>query len=236
MTRLEETLGYRFVDPGLLERALIHSSYQSEHPAAEDNERLEFLGDAVLSLVVAAYLLEVFPGMREGEMAKVRAAAVSRDELAAVARQLDLGAHVVLGRGESASGGREKPSILANTMEAVIGAVFLDSGLEPARAVVLLHWQDRLHLRADRPGGADYKTRLQELAAAAGLKPEYRVEGFGPDHDKRFTAAVLIEGEVRGEGGGRSKREAEQEAARAAIESTSPSTGSDSSNRHQPDE
>jgi ribonuclease-3 len=231
MTRLEEALGYQFSDPGLLKRALIHSSYQAEHPAAEDNERLEFLGDAVLSLVVAAYLLEAFPVMREGEMAKVRAAAVSRDELAAVARHLDLGADVVLGRGEAASGGRDKDSILANTMEAVIGAVFLDSGLEPARAVVLSHWEERLQARAYQPGGADYKTRLQELAAAAGLKPEYRVEGFGPDHDKRFTAAVLIEGEVRGAGSGRSKREAEQEAARAAIESTAPDL--QSSNRHQ---
>ncbi|HUO46658.1 MAG TPA: ribonuclease III [Acidimicrobiia bacterium] len=221
MSSLEDELGYQFLDSTILSRALVHSSYQAEHPELFDNERLEFLGDAVLGLSVASYLFHAYPEMSEGEMAKVRAAAVSRDELAAVARTLGLGGHILLGRGEETSGGREKSSILANTMEALIAAVYLDGGFEVARDTVLRHWKGRLAARAHRPGGADYKTRLQELLAMAGLRPEYRVEAFGPDHDKRFTAVLLVEGQERGNGSGRSKREAEQEAARAAIETMS---------------
>lgn len=221
MSSLEDELGYQFLDSTILARALVHSSYQAEHPELFDNERLEFLGDAVLGLSVASYLFHAYPEMSEGEMAKVRAAAVSRDELAGVARTLGLGGHILLGRGEETSGGREKSSILANTMEALIAAVYLDGGFEVARDTVLRHWKGRLAARAHRPGGADYKTRLQELLAMAGLRPEYRVEAFGPDHDKRFTAVLLVEGQERGNGSGRSKREAEQEAARAAIETMS---------------
>ena len=218
MSPLEEKLGYHFLNSDLLSRALVHSSYQAEHPELFDNERLEFLGDAVLGLSVASYLFHAYPEMPEGEMAKVRAAAVSRDELAAVGRTIGLGRYLLLGRGEDSSGGREKSSILANTMEALIAAVYLDGGFEVARDLVLSHWKGTLAARAHRPGGADFKTRLQELLAMAGLRPEYRVEASGPDHDKRFSAVLLVEGQERGTGSGRSKREAEQEAARAAIE------------------
>ncbi len=215
---IAELLGHRFDNTELLNRALVHSSYQAEHPEALDNERLEFLGDAVLGLAVASHLFAAYPDMQEGEMAKVRAAAVSREALAEVALRLGLGAYVRLGRGEETSGGREKASILANTMEALIAAVYLDAGFEVARQVVLRHWQGSLQVRAYRPGGADFKTRLQEMLAAAGLRPEYRVEGFGADHEKTFVATLLVEGEPRSQGRGRSKREAEQEAARAGIE------------------
>ena len=217
MTGLEAALGHRFARPELLARALIHRSYQAEHPETEDNERMEFLGDAVLGLAVATYLYERHPLMSEGQMAKVRAAVVSRDELAAVARYLHLGQHLVLGRGEESTGGRDKSSILANAVEAVIAAVFLDAGFDVACRFVQTHWEGRIQTRTDRPGGADYKTRMQEILAAAGLRPEYQIEASGPEHAKRFTARLVVDGEVRGEGSGASKREAEQEAARAAI-------------------
>jgi ribonuclease-3 len=179
---------------------------------------MEFLGDAVLSLTVAAYLYERHPNMTEGQMAKVRGAVVSRDELAAVARQLDLGRYLVLGRGEESTAGREKSSILANAVEAVIAAVYLDAGFDVALRFVLSHWDERIQARIQRPGGADYKTRMQEILAAAGLKPEYRIDAMGPEHAKTFTARLFVGGELRGEGSGPSKREAEQEAARIAIE------------------
>jgi ribonuclease-3 len=219
MSRLEDVLGHTFADGSLLEAALIHPSYTAEHPETPHFERLEFLGDAVLQLVVTDFLYATYPYLNEGQMAKVRAWAVNRDELAAVARGIDLGPEIRLGRGEEASGGREKDSILADAMEAVIGAVYLDSGFELAREIVLAHWTDRIRTRARRPGLADYKTRLQEILAAAGTRPEYQVEGTGPDHARFFNALVLIDGRVRGEGGGRSKKEAEQEAARRALES-----------------
>jgi ribonuclease-3 len=219
VTGLEAALGHTFANQELLARALIHRSYQAEHLEAIDNERMEFLGDAVLSLAVATYLYERHPHMNEGQMAKVRGAVVSRDELAAVARELDLGKYLVLGRGEESTGGRDKSSILANAVEAVIAAVYLDAGFDVALRFVLAHWDERIQTRLLRPGGADYKTRMQEILAAAGLKPEYRIDATGPDHAKTFTARLFVEGELRGEGSGASKREAEQEAARAAIES-----------------
>lgn len=218
MTDLEAALGHRFADQDLLVKALIHRSYQAEHLETEDNERMEFLGDAVLSLAVATYLYERHPHMSEGQMAKVRGAVVSRDELAAVAREIDLGKYLALGRGEESTGGRDKSSILANAVEAVIAAVYLDAGFDVALRFVLAHWDERIQARIDRPGGADYKTRMQEVLAAAGLKPEYRIDAMGPEHAKRFTALLFVDGELRGEGSGPSKREAEQEAARAALE------------------
>ena len=218
MTDLEAVLGYNFANRDLLARALIHRSYQAEHPETEDNERMEFLGDAVLSLAVATYLYERHADMSEGQMAKVRGAVVSRDELAAVARELDLGKYLVLGRGEETTGGRDKSSILANAVEAVIAAVYLDAGFDVALHFVLAHWDERIQARIHLPGGADYKTRMQEILAALGLKPEYRIDAMGPDHAKTFTARLFVGGEQRGEGSGPSKREAEQEAARAAIE------------------
>jgi ribonuclease-3 len=216
---LEAALGHKFADRSLLEAALIHSSYQSEHSEVTDNERHEFLGDAVLGLAVTTYLFLADPAMPEGQMAKIRAAVVSREELTGVAREIGLSEHILLGKGEESTGGRQKSSILADAMEAVIAAIYLDAGYEAAAGVIRAVWEERLRLRARRPGGADYKTRLQEILAASGLSPHYQVSGAGPDHAKEFRAIVVVDGQVRGEGTGPSKREAEQEAAQAALES-----------------
>jgi ribonuclease-3 len=214
---LEEALGHRFRDPAILAWSLTHRSYHAEHPGVAHNERFEFLGDAVLGLAVTTFLFNEFGNMPEGQMAKVRAAVVSREELAEVAQGLGLPAYIRLGRGEDITGGRHKPSILADAMEALIAAVYLDAGYDRAAAVVMSHWADRVRVRALTPGGADFKTRLQEVLATLGLTPRYEVAGFGPDHAKQFTAAVMVDGTIRGEGRGASKREAEQEAARAAL-------------------
>lgn len=219
---LEDRIGHSFSDPALLRLALTHRSVSSDDPARNDNERLEFLGDAVLQLVVTDLLYESYPQLAEGQMAKVRAAVVSRDTLAEVARSLDLGAYVELAPSEEATGGREKVSILADTAEAVIGAIYLDGGLEPARRVVLDLWTEKVAERSREPGVKDYKTRLQELVARDGARPAYEVVGTGPDHDRRFTARVTVDGKEYGTGEGRSKKEAEQEAAAMALESLSP--------------
>lgn len=218
---LEEELGHTFGDPALLRLALTHRSVSSEDPSRNDNERLEFLGDAVLQLVVTDLLYGSYPQLAEGQMAKVRAAVVSRGTLSEIARDLDLGAYIELAPSEEATGGRDKDSILADAVEAIIGAIYLDSGVEPARTMVLRLWSDRVAERAKRPGVKDYKTRLQELVARDGRRPVYRVEGAGPDHDRRFTAVVSVNGTDYGTGEGRSKKQAEQAAAQVAIEALS---------------
>lgn len=217
--RLQKSLEYTFVDSGLLDHALLHRSYAAETPSGDDNERLEFLGDAVLQLVVTDHIYANFPDLREGTMAKVRAACVNRDELAVVARSLDLGTCLSLGRGEEASGGRHKASILADAMEAVIAAVYIDGGIEAARHVVLTLWEPIIAERATEPGKRDYKTRLQEELAARGLRPRYKVTESGPDHAKSFDAQLEVSGKSAGTGTGRSKKEAEQAAAAEALES-----------------
>lgn len=214
---LERALGHHFSDRWVLEAALTHRSYQAENQEVSDNERLEFLGDAVLGLAVTTFLYATYPTMSEGQMAKVRAAAVSRDELAEIAQELGIAGHLRLGKGEEVTGGRSKSSILADALEALIGAVYLDSGLESASAIVWSLWADRIRRRAQRPGGADHKTRLQEVLAVTGTVPVYVVLASGPDHQKEFYAEVRVAGTVRGTGHGASKREAEQEAARAAL-------------------
>ncbi|MFZ0491580.1 MAG: ribonuclease III [Acidimicrobiia bacterium] len=218
MSDLEQRLGYRFDDRTLLEVSLTHRSYTAEHVGAEHNERMEFLGDAVLELVMTELLYERFGEMREGEMAKLRASLVSGDTLSTIATSLDIGTALRLGRGEEASLGREKDSILADAMEAVIAAVYLDGGLDAVRPVIHHQWESRVWARSVSPGSRDYKTRLQEVLARAHLEPAYQVRGEGPDHDRIFTATVSIDGAVRGEGTGRSKKEAQQEAARVALE------------------
>lgn len=219
---IEDRIGYTFSEPGLLRLALTHRSVSAENPARNDNERLEFLGDAVLQLVVTDLLYEQYPQLAEGQMAKVRAAVVSRGTLAEIARSLQLGEYVELAVSEAATGGRDKDSILSDAVEAVIGAIFLDGGLEPARAMIVRHWSERIADRARQPGVKDYKTRLQELTARQGHRLDYRVQGSGPDHDRRFHAEVTVDGAVRGSGEGRSKKEAEQAAARQALQSLSP--------------
>ena len=215
---LERSLGYSFEDPELLALALTHRSVSSEENSNLDNERLEFLGDAVLQLAVTDYLYAQFPRLAEGKLAKVRAGVVSRPTLADVARSIDLGAHIKLTAAEDRTGGREKDSIMADALEAVIGAVYLDAGLEAATGLVLRLWGDRIDDRAKRPGLKDYKTRLQEVLAKDGRRPEYLTEGSGPDHEPSFVARVEVEAVLLGMGSGRSKKEAEQAAAQQALE------------------
>ena len=205
------------VRPELLDRALMHRSYAYENGGLPTNERLEFLGDSVLGLIVTDTLFRSYPDLPEGQLAKLRAAVVNMRALAGVARGLDLGAYVRLGKGEEGTGGRDKSSILADTLEAVIGAVYLDKGL--ALADELVHRLfDPLIARAARLGaGLDWKTSLQELTAEMNLGvPEYHVEESGPDHQKFFRAFVRIGSQTHGQGEGRSKKEAEQQAAEAA--------------------
>jgi len=194
-----------------------HRSWCAENPGNASNERLEFLGDAVLGLVVTDHLYRTYSELPEGELAKVRAAVVNSEVLAEVATELDVGAALLLGRGEDNSGGRFKPSILADTMEALIGAVYLDGGWEPAAALVMRLLAERISDASEGPGGQDYKTRLQELASRRGdALPRYQVSHEGPDHARHFFATVLIADEPAGEGHGRSKKQAEQAAARQA--------------------
>ena len=219
LTGLADRLGHSFDDLELLDRALAHRSWWAETPGHPSNERLEFLGDAVLGLVVTDHVFRSYPGLPEGELAKVRASVVSAAALADVAAELDLGGALLLGKGEDASGGREKPSILADALEAVIGAIYLDGGWEAAAEVVLGLLGDRIAAAAAGPGGQDYKTRLQELSARAfDDVPRYLVVDEGPDHAKRFFATVIVGGRPRGKGEGRSKKQAEQAAARCAWE------------------
>jgi ribonuclease-3 len=209
-------LGHSFEDPSLLERALTHTSYVSEHHGIESNQRLEFLGDAVLGAVIADRLHADWD-LAEGEMSKVRAAVVNEATLARVASGLGVGAALLLGRGEDAAGGRNKAPILADAMEALIGAVYLDGGFGAARDVIDRLWYTLLADRARAPGRRDYKTRLQEILATEGREPVYEVEASGPDHARRFRSTVSVGGEVAGSGEGTSKKRSEQEAAHAAL-------------------
>jgi ribonuclease-3 len=215
---LAELLDVHLDDLGLLERALTHRSWAFEQGGVEPNERLEFLGDAVLGLVVTDEIFHAHPDEQEGRLAKVRSAAVKSESLAAVARGVGLGRFVKLGRGESASGGSDKDSILADTLEAVIGAVYVDKGFATAYDLVERLFADVLVDLAERGAALDYKTSLQELTAARfEVLPRYEVSDTGPDHAKTFTASVAIDGEVVGHGEGRNKKQAEQRAAREAY-------------------
>jgi ribonuclease-3 len=217
LERLAVRLGYRFDDPDLLDLALTHRSYCAEHPGHLSNERLEFLGDAVLGMVVTDHIFTAYPGMPEGELAKLRASVVSAAALAELASELELGAAVRLGKGEAASGGGRKPSILADALEAVFGAVYLDGGMEAVRPLVRRLLDERILAAAAGPGGHDFKTQLQELAARHFEElPSYLLRDEGPDHEKRFFATVYLGGEAQGAGEGRSKKQAEQAAAHAA--------------------
>jgi ribonuclease-3 len=216
---LAERLGYVFGDPTLLARAMAHRSWCAETAGESPNERLEFLGDAVLGLVVTDHIYRSYPDLPEGELAKVRASVVNSASLAEVATELGLGEALLLGKGEDQSGGREKPSILADAMEAVIGAAYLDAGWGAAAGLVMRLLGDRISEAAAGPGGQDYKTRLQELGARRFDElPRYEVTDEGPDHAKLFYATVQLGEAVRGSGEGRSKKQAEQAAAREAWE------------------
>lgn len=215
---LAARLGIRFEDPELLRASLTHRSYAFEHGIVPHNERLEFLGDSVLGLVVTDMIYTWYPELPEGEMAKLRAATVNMAVLADAARELRLGEHLLLGRGEELSGGRAKSSILADALEALIGAVYLDRGMDAARDLVHHLFADHIRDHVERGTVRDFKTSLQEQAAKrTGRVPEYRISSSGPDHAKRFQARVFLLGELLGEGRGRSKKEAEQAAAKEAL-------------------
>jgi ribonuclease-3 len=202
-----------------IHQALAHRSWCAENEGSESNERLEFLGDSVLGLVVAAHLYRTYPDRAEGELAKARASVVSSAVLAEVAAELDVGAALLLGKGEDFTGGREKSSILADAMEALIGALYLDQGWTAAEDMVMRLLGPRIGEAAAGPGGEDFKSRLQERCAREyDQLPLYTVTEEGPDHAKRFDAVVVIAGSRRGQGHGRSKKQAEQAAARAAWE------------------
>jgi ribonuclease-3 len=218
LSGLQERLGRTFGDEALLVQALSHRSWCAEAGGRPSNERLEYLGDAVLGLVVAEHCYRVYPAMPEGALAKVRAAVVNTTVLAEVALELDLGPFLLLGRGEDSSGGRAKASILANAVEAVIAAVYLDGGFATATAFVLGLLDHRIEEAAAGPGSEDFKTRLQEMVVRrVGALPRYEVAGTGPDHARRYTATVIVDGAVVGQGEGRSKKDAEQAAAHAAF-------------------
>jgi len=200
-----------------LQRALTHRSYAHENGNLPTNERLEFLGDAVLELVVTDTLFRGYPRMPEGQLAKLRSAVVQMSTLADVAQGLNLGAYLLLGHGEESTRGRDKPSILADSLEAVIGAIYLDLGLEEASALVHQLFDPVIERSANLGAGLDWKTSLQELTAVRMLGvPEYLVEESGPDHQKSFSAVVKIAGSTLGSGLGRTKKAAEQRAAQAA--------------------
>ncbi len=207
------------ISAATLERALTHRSYAYENGGLPTNERLEFLGDSVLGLVVTDTLFNGHPSLPEGQLAKLRAAVVQMGALAEVARELDLGAFVRLGRGEEGTGGRDKPSILADTLEAVIGATYIDCGLNAARELVHRLFDPVIERSALLGAGLDWKTSLQELTADRSLGvPEYVVKDSGPDHQKLFRAVVKVGSRELGSGEGRSKKAAEQLAAEAAYQ------------------
>lgn len=217
-SRLAERLGHELATPALLQQALSHRSWCAEQGGQPSNERLEFLGDAVLGLVVAEHCYRRFPEMPEGELAKVRAAVVNARVLAEVADELDIGSAILLGKGEEASGGRTKPSILADAFEAVIGALYLDAGWSAAEHLVLRFLLPRIERAAAEPDDFDQKGLLQELVVRHGEGiPRYVVVGTGPDHDRQFEATVFVNGVERGSGTGGTKKDAEQDAARHAL-------------------
>jgi ribonuclease-3 len=223
---LEEQLGHKFHDIGLLEHALTHRSRAHEDASGGviDNESLEFLGDAVLGFVIADMLFQIFPTHSEGYKSKVKASIVSAASLTRLAEKIDLGHYVLLGRGEEKTGGRRKHAILADSFEAVIAAVYLDGGIEAAREFIVSQFGPLLTLAGDQAAEAafteDWKSALQESLQAAGLGlPRYRLASVeGPDHRKRFDVEVLVGGQPAGRASGRSKKEAEQQAAKAALE------------------
>lgn len=210
---IQEALGHEFTNPNLLHRALMHRSYAAEESLDESYERLEFLGDAVLQLAVTHYLFERYPLLSEGEMAKVRAGVVNERTLAELARRMGIGPLVLLGRGESLTGGADKDSILSDVVESIIGAIYLEVGFASIRRLIEAHWAPLIDDRASSPGEADYKTRLQELLAQQGLRPHYTIEEDGPEHAKVFTAEVFAADRRLGMGSGTSKKRAEQAAA-----------------------
>jgi ribonuclease-3 len=222
LAALQAALGVTFRDPALLQRAVTHASYLNENPDCSwgDNERLEFLGDAVVDFIAADYLYAHFPDWQEGQLTSLRADWVRADALAQFAVDKDLGSYLLLGHGEEQSGGRGRVAMLSDAFEAVVGAIYLDGGLEAARLFIVPLLEALLKAQSVSASLRDAKSRLQEWAqSVVRAAPAYvTVEESGPDHARQFTVDVLIEGQVRGRGTGRSKQAAEQAAARAALD------------------
>ena len=223
---LQRVLQYQFRGPHTLHQALVHRSFAHENPQYEqaDNETLEFLGDAVLGLAVSHLLLERFPNFNEGDLSRLRSSIVNERELAKLALSLNLGDYLLLGKGEELTGGRQKSSLLADTVEAVLAAIYLDGGLETAIDVVkrlfCAYFDEERDGDPLKAWDKDYKTQLQELTQARlKLTPAYVLETEeGPDHDKTFYVSVALDGRILAQGSGKSKKEAQQEAARQALE------------------
>jgi len=210
---------HRFKDPELLERALTHKSFANENRVPAHNERLEFLGDAVLGLVISEHLIKNCPDSSEGDLSRLRASIVSEPALAAVARRIGLGSFLLLGKGEELTGGRDKDSLLANCLEALIASIYLDAGNTAVEKFVIRFFEEIIKKTCTAGSTLDYKTELQELCQER-LKqlPEYRiVSETGPDHQKQFEVELSVKGEVCGHGIGKSKKEAEQRAAKEAL-------------------
>lgn len=222
---LQKKLGIAFKDISILQQALVHRSFIHENPEFElqDNERLEFMGDSLLGFVIALKIYEDSPGLSEGEMTKMRAALVRKESLAGLAGSLELGAYLYMGRGEESSGGRDKQSILSGAFEAVVGAVFIDQGFDASRDFIFRVFKGGMDRAADKHLTADYKSQLQELVQSRNrTAPVYKiVRETGPDHAKEFTVEVSVDGVVIGSGRGMSRRQAEKEAARVALDSLS---------------
>jgi len=217
---LQQHIFYTFKEPQLLERALTHKSFANENKVPYHNERMEFLGDAVLSLIVSEYLMRTCPDSTEGDLSRLRAAIVSEPALAVIGRALTLGAYLLLGKGEEQTGGRDKDSLLADALEALIASLYLDSGKDAAEAFILRFFEDVIKRTCASRTSLDYKTALQERCQER-LKqlPEYRVVSeTGPDHQKQFAVELLVKGQLYGRGTGKSKKEAEQKAAKEALE------------------
>jgi ribonuclease-3 len=219
--QLQETLPHRFSNLDLLEEALRHSSFVNEQSDTDmrDNERLEFLGDAVLNLVIGDLLMQTYPQMREGDLSRIRANMVNETQLAEIARGINLGSYLQLGKGEIQSNGRDKSSLLANAFEAVVAAIFRDNGLDAAAAVIQHHFKDLVASAPTATGVQDYKSRLQEEVQSSIREiPQYQViDESGPDHEKIFTVSMTV-GKIQTQGTGRSKKSAEQDAARNGLE------------------
>lgn len=217
---LQSAIGYTFADRSLLVQALTHPSYLGEHKEQSSNQRMEYLGDAVLELAVSTYLYSRLPAKAEGELSRIRAAIVSEQPLSVAAREIDLGRYLYLSQGERTSGGAEKASILSDALEAVFGAIYLDSGFEPACAAVLRLMDARMEdITAHCGEAVDHKSRLQELVQQHGAaRIEYREEAqHGPAHDRSYTFSVWINGKMCGSGSGKTKKAAQQEAAGSAF-------------------
>jgi ribonuclease-3 len=222
INKLEAALHVSFRNSVLLQQALVHRSYLHENPAFNlpSNERMEYLGDSMLSAVVAEKLYKDYPDLSEGDMTKLRSALVRRETLARIAHHLKLDGYLYLGHGEETSGGRAKQSILADALEAVIGAVFLDQGFDTCRNLILRLYEGEVEKAVDDSLTADFKSQLQEVTQSRYHEiPEYHViSAKGPDHAKEFIVEVVVGGRVIGKGSGSSKREAEKEAAKAALD------------------